>query len=127
MSKPNKPGVEDRIAIQDLIAKYCWALDTGDVESFVACFTPDAVIVEEVFEDPDVWQGHAGIRELIEHGHIRTVPLYRTGKLRRVARRDRYCFALALRKLDELKAIVLILAIGKEIAVGIVAGEVRLV
>ena len=55
MSKPTKPGIEDRVAIQDLIAKYCWALDTGDVESFVACFTADAVIVEEVFEDPDVW------------------------------------------------------------------------
>ena len=47
MSRPNKPGIEDRVAIQDLIAKYCWALDTGDVESFVACFTPDAVIVED--------------------------------------------------------------------------------
>ena len=67
MSKPAKPGIEDRVAIQDLIAKYCWALDTGDVESFVSCFTPDAVLIEEVFEDPDVWKGHEGIRELIEH------------------------------------------------------------
>ncbi len=67
MSPVNKPGIEDRVASQDLIAKYCWTLDTGDVESFVSCFTPDAVMVEEVFEDPDVWRGHAGIRELIEH------------------------------------------------------------
>ena len=46
MSKTNKPGIEDRVAIQDLIANYCWALDTGDVESFVACFTPDAVLID---------------------------------------------------------------------------------
>jgi len=67
MSKPARPGIEDRVAIQDLIAQYCWALDTGDVETFVSCFTPDAVLVEEVFEDPDVWKGHEGLRELIEH------------------------------------------------------------
>jgi uncharacterized protein (TIGR02246 family) len=67
MSRPHRPGIEDRVAIQDLIANYCWALDTGDIESFVACFTPDAVLIEEVFEDPDVWKGHDGIRELIEH------------------------------------------------------------
>ena len=41
--------VEDRLAIQDLLARYAWALDTGDVDSFVACFTPDAVVIEEVF------------------------------------------------------------------------------
>ena len=54
--------VEDRIAIQDLIARYAWALDTGDVDSLVACFTPDARVIEEVFEDPDRWEGHEGIR-----------------------------------------------------------------
>jgi hypothetical protein len=30
----------------------------------VACFTPDAVIIEEVLEDPDRWEGHEGIRAL---------------------------------------------------------------
>lgn len=47
--------IEDRIGLQDLIADYSWALDTGDVEALVACFTPDARMVEEVFEDPDIW------------------------------------------------------------------------
>ncbi len=55
-------AIEDRLAIQDLIAAYAWALDTGDVEGLVACFTPDTRMVEEVFEDPDIWEGHDGIR-----------------------------------------------------------------
>ena len=59
--------VEDRIAIQDLIARYAWALDTGDIDALVACFAPDAVVIEEVFEDPDRWEGHEGIRRLGEH------------------------------------------------------------
>jgi len=63
---------EDRLAIQDLLARYAWALDTGDVDSFVACFTPDAVVIEEVFEEPDRWVGHEGIRRLAEH--FRAVP-----------------------------------------------------
>jgi len=59
--------IEDRLALQDLIAAYGWALDTGDVEGLLACFTSDARMVEEVFEDPDVWEGHEGIRALAKH------------------------------------------------------------
>jgi len=64
--------IEDRIAINDLLARYAWALDTGDVDGFVACFTPTAVVIEEVFEEPDRWEGAEGIRRLGEH--FRTVP-----------------------------------------------------
>jgi len=60
-------SVEDRLALQDLIAAYSWALDTGDTEGLVACFTEDARMVEEVFEDPDIWEGHEGIRGLARH------------------------------------------------------------
>ena len=60
-------AIEDRLAIQDLIAAYSWALDTGDTEGLVACFTSDARMVEEVFEDPDIWEGHDGIRGLAKH------------------------------------------------------------
>jgi hypothetical protein len=67
MQRSNMLSVGDRIAIQDLIARYAWALDTGDIDALVACFTPDAVLIEEVFEDPDRWEGHAGIRRLGEH------------------------------------------------------------
>ena len=58
---------EDRFALQDLMARYGWALDTGDIEAFVACFAPDGVMVEEVFEEPDVWSGTDGIRSLARH------------------------------------------------------------
>lgn len=67
MTQPPPLTVGDRIAINDLLARYAWALDTGDVDALVACFTPDAVLVEEVFEDADRWQGHDGIRRLAEH------------------------------------------------------------
>lgn len=63
---------EDRIAINDLLAAYAWALDTGDVDALVACFTPDAVVIEEVFEDPDRWEGSENIRRFAEH--FRNVP-----------------------------------------------------
>ena len=60
-------SIEDRLGLQDLIANYSWALDTGDAEGLVACFTEDCTMSEEVFEDPDVWEGHAGIRALMAH------------------------------------------------------------
>ena len=60
-------AIEDRIALQDLIAAYSWALDTGDADALVACFTADCRMVEEVFEDPDIWEGHDGIRGLMRH------------------------------------------------------------
>jgi hypothetical protein len=62
-----KLNVEDRIALEDLMSAYSWALDTGDVDALVACFTADAQMVEEVFEDPDIWEGHEGIRGVAEH------------------------------------------------------------
>jgi ketosteroid isomerase-like protein len=67
MSDSAALSVADRIAIQDLIARYAWALDTGDVDALVNCFTTDCVVIEEVFEDPDRWEGHEGVRELGEH------------------------------------------------------------
>jgi len=60
-------SVQDRFAIEDLISAYSWALDTGDVDGLVSCFTKDAIMMEEVFEDPDIWHGHEGIRGIAEH------------------------------------------------------------
>lgn len=37
-------SADDRLAIIELMAKYAWAIDTGDVEAYVACFTPDALL-----------------------------------------------------------------------------------
>lgn len=67
MPKAKPLTVADRVAISDLIADYAWALDTGDVDALVACFTPDAVVTEEVFEDPDRWEGRENIRRFAEH------------------------------------------------------------
>jgi uncharacterized protein (TIGR02246 family) len=36
--------LEDRLAITDLVADYCAAIDGRDLEGFVACFTHDGVI-----------------------------------------------------------------------------------
>lgn len=60
-------SADERFALQDLISAYSWALDTGDVEALVKLFTHDAQMIEEVFEDPDIWTGHDGIRGLANH------------------------------------------------------------
>jgi ketosteroid isomerase-like protein len=72
MSRAAALSTEDRIAIGDRLAEYAWALDTGDVDALVACFTPDATVIEEVFEEPDCWEGHENIRCFAEH--FRMVP-----------------------------------------------------
>ena len=55
---------EDRCAIEDLMARYAWSLDTGDVDAFVSCFALDAAMVEEVFDEPTAWEGSDAIRRL---------------------------------------------------------------
>ena len=39
--------IEDRFAIQDLVAEYCRAIDSRDLDAFVACYTADAVLRHE--------------------------------------------------------------------------------
>ena len=36
-------SVEDRLVIQELYARYCWAMDTGDPDALVATYTPTGV------------------------------------------------------------------------------------
>ena len=67
MRKSKPLTVADRVAINDLLAEYAWALDTGDVDALVACFTPDALVLEEVFEDADRWEGRDEICRFAEH------------------------------------------------------------
>jgi uncharacterized protein (TIGR02246 family) len=54
------PSVEDRLAINDLFVRYTTALDAGDVETIVACFTEDGAL-----ESPavGVYAGRQGIRD----------------------------------------------------------------
>ena len=36
-----KVPLEDRVEIEELMARYCWALDTGDFEGYAATFAED--------------------------------------------------------------------------------------
>jgi uncharacterized protein (TIGR02246 family) len=42
--------LEDRAAIHDLFTRYCCALDHGEVETVVACFTADAMLKSPVID-----------------------------------------------------------------------------
>ena len=50
---------EDRFAIEDLIGRYLWNLDTGDVEGVVAVFTPDGVVIDT---QANRYEGEGGSR-----------------------------------------------------------------
>ena len=55
--------LEDRLAISDLFVRYTTALDRGDVDTIVDCFTPDGSLAS-----PAVGRhsGHAAIRAFAE-------------------------------------------------------------
>jgi ketosteroid isomerase-like protein len=57
---------EDRLAVQDLLARYAWALDTGDYETYATLYTPDGAFIERgvEFRGRDVIREH--VRELAE-------------------------------------------------------------
>jgi uncharacterized protein (TIGR02246 family) len=43
-------NLEDRVAIHDLFTRYCCALDNGEIETVVGCFTEDAVLKSPVID-----------------------------------------------------------------------------
>jgi SnoaL-like domain len=53
-----KISVEDRLDIQELFARYVWALDMGDADAFVDCFTADGCF-------DHLWQGKMHGRDAI--------------------------------------------------------------
>ena len=63
---PSSLTAEDRIAIEDLFARYAWALDTGDSDGFADTFTPDGVVVEDVFDRANRNAGREAIRAFCE-------------------------------------------------------------
>jgi hypothetical protein len=66
------PGTQDRLEILELYARYCWALDTGDTDGYVALFTQDAEATEQTRDGGlEVRSGHAQIRELVLKFHRR--------------------------------------------------------
>ena len=46
----SESNLEDRAAIHDLFTRYCCALDNGEVETVVDCFTADAVLKSPVID-----------------------------------------------------------------------------
>lgn len=56
-------SIEDRLAISDLFVRYTCALDTGDVDTLVDCFTPDGRLVSPAVGE---YAGHAAIRAFAE-------------------------------------------------------------
>jgi ketosteroid isomerase-like protein len=62
----------DELAIREVISRYAWALDTGDVDDFVACFCRDGVLVWDAFEAPERWQGADALRHFASF--FRSIP-----------------------------------------------------
>ena len=52
---------EDRIAVEDVMARYVWAVDSLDADGYVAVFTDDAVIDS----NGSISNGHAEIRKIV--------------------------------------------------------------
>jgi ketosteroid isomerase-like protein len=52
---------EDRIAVEDVMARYVWSVDSLDADGYVAVFTEDAVIDS----NGSLMKGHAEIRKVV--------------------------------------------------------------
>jgi uncharacterized protein (TIGR02246 family) len=52
---------EDRIAVEDVMARYVWAVDSLDPEGYVAVFADDAVIDS----NGSISKGHSEIRKIV--------------------------------------------------------------
>jgi uncharacterized protein (TIGR02246 family) len=52
---------EDRIAVEDVMNRYVWAVDSFDADGYVAVFTPDAVIDS----NGAISRGHEAIRGIV--------------------------------------------------------------
>ncbi len=66
-------SADDQLAIRDCIARYAWALDTGDVEGFAACFASDGELLWDSFEEELRWQGKAALAHFAEF--FRSIPM----------------------------------------------------
>jgi hypothetical protein len=62
MSGKQKLGVEDRLDLQELFARYCWALNTGVEDDFLDCFLVDGWLQHQI--QPRAI-GHDAIRAVV--------------------------------------------------------------
>lgn len=65
------PSAADRIEIEELFARYAWAIDTGDVAGVEALFIEDAVIEDTVV--PRVFAAPTAAREFASYFRERPV------------------------------------------------------
>jgi uncharacterized protein (TIGR02246 family) len=57
----NLGAYEDRIAVEDVMARYVWAVDSLDPEGYVAVFAEDAIIDS----NGSISKGHEEIRKIV--------------------------------------------------------------
>ena len=60
-AQDNLGTYEDRIAVEDVMARYVWAVDSLDADGYVAVFTEDAVIDS----NGSISKGHQDIRKIV--------------------------------------------------------------
>ena len=60
-AQENLGTYQDRIAVEDVMARYVWAVDSLDAEGYVAVFTDDAVIDS----NGNISKGRAEIRAIV--------------------------------------------------------------
>jgi ketosteroid isomerase-like protein len=60
-AQENLGTYEDRIAVEDVMARYVWTVDSLDADGYVAVFTDDAVIDS----NGSISKGHEEIRKIV--------------------------------------------------------------
>ena len=60
-AEENLGSYEDRIAVEDVMARYVWSVDSLDADGYVAVFTEDAVIDS----NGAISKGHEQIRKIV--------------------------------------------------------------
>src|SRR5215813_14776194 len=60
-AQENLGTYEDRIAVEDVMTRYVWAVDSLDADGYVAVFTEDAVIDS----NGTISKGHDQIRKIV--------------------------------------------------------------
>ena len=60
-AQDNLGTYEDRTAVEDVMARYVWAVDSLDADGYVAVFTEDAVIDS----NGNISKGHPAIRKIV--------------------------------------------------------------
>ncbi len=60
-AQDNLGTYDDRIAVEDVMARYVWTVDSLDADGYVSVFTDDAVIDA----NGSISRGHAAIRKIV--------------------------------------------------------------